>query len=444
MEKNSFLEGSIVKGLLFFAIPLFFSNLFQQLYNTIDTVLIGYYLGDNSLAAVGSTAAIFELIVGFTMGMGTGFGIISARYFGSKDHRQLKKSIALSIILGLLISILLTVISYFSLPVLLNLLHTPSEIYQEALSYIQFIALFLSVTMFYNLSAGMLRAIGDSLTPLIVLFVASIINVFLDILCITTFDMGVTGAAVATVFSQFIATIICFFAIYKKAKILIPSREHFVYDKEMIADLLTQGSSMGLMLSIVSIGTVILQSAINGLGTAIITAHTAARKIISLLLLPINTLATSISTFVSQNKGAQQFKRIRQGVRIANIMSWIYSIVITVIIVFSAHYLVEILSNSSNSIVLDNGALYLWTNVPFLVVLGPLCILRNGLQGLGKKLVPLVSSIIELLGKVVFTALLIPAFKYLGVCFCEPIIWILMTIQLCYAFYHADEIKLAK
>lgn len=444
MKNHSFLEGSITKGLLLFALPLFFSNLFQQLYNTIDTVLIGHYLGDNSLAAMGSTAAIFELIVGFTMGIGVGFGIITSRYFGSKDEDKLKKSVALSIILGIVISLILTIVSYFLLPTLLEVLQTPKAIFNEALGYIQLIALFLCVTTFYNLSAGMLRAIGDSFTPLIVLFIASIINVVLDIVCITQFNMGVKGAAIATIIAQIISTIICFYAIYKKAKLLIPKKRHFTWDKEMTTDLLAQGTSMGMMLSIVSIGTVILQSAINGLGTTIITAHTAARKITSLATLPIGTLATSISTFVSQNKGAGQYHRIRKGVKIANLMSSIYSIFITIIIFFTANIFVSMMSGSTNNVVIETGAFYLYTNVPFFIVLGPLLILRNTLQGLGKKVVPLISSIIECVGKIVFTTIFIPILKYTGVAFCEPIIWILMTIQLWFTFYNTREIKEAK
>ena len=287
MKNHSLTQGSIAKGLLFFVIPLFFSNLFQQLYNTIDTLLVGHFLGDNALAAMGATAAIFELIVQFSNGCGTGFSIVTARYYGSKNENQLKKSVAASLILGLIISIVITIVSYVSMPYLLTILKTPKSIYHDSLNYIRCISAFLIITMFYNLSAGMLRAIGDSLRPLIVLFCSSIINIALDIVCITILDMGVFGAAVATVIAQVISTIICFFLILRKAKILIPRKEHFQIKSYMINDLLGQGFSMGFMFSIVSIGTIILQSGINSLGTQIITAHTAARKLISLFCLPL-------------------------------------------------------------------------------------------------------------------------------------------------------------
>ena len=428
MKNHSLTQGSIAKGLLFFVIPLFFSNLFQQLYNTIDTLLVGHFLGDNALAAMGATAAIFELIVQFSNGCGTGFSIVTARYYGSKNENELKKSVAASLILGLIISIVITIVSYVSMPYLLTILKTPKSIYHDSLNYIRCISAFLIITMFYNLGAGMLRAIGDSLRPLIVLFCSSIINIALDIVCITILDMGVFGAAVATVIAQAVSTIICFFLI------LIPRKEHFQIKSYMVNDLLGQGFSMGFMFSIVSIGTIILQSGINSLGTQIITAHTAARKLISLFCLPLSTLAASMATFVSQNKGAQNYERIIKGVRLSNICGIIYPIFLSILIYFTAENLVHLLSGSNTPAVLQNGAMYLKINIPFFIILSILLNLRNAIQGFGYKITPLFSSIIELIGKIVFTLFLVPTFKYLGVCFCEPIIWCLMASQLIYSY----------
>ena len=434
MKNHSLTQGSIAKGLLFFVIPLFFSKLFQQLYNTIDTLLVGHFLGDNALAAMGATAAIFELIVQFSNGCGTGFSIVTARNYGSKNENELKKSVAASLILGLIISIVITIVSYVSMPYLLTILKTPKSIYHDSLNYIRCISAFLIITMFYNLGAGMLRAIGDSLRPLIVLFCSSIKNIALDFVCITILDMGVFGAAVATVIAQAISTIICFFLILRKAKILIPRKEHFQIKSYMVNDLLGQGFSMGFMFSIVSIGTIILQSGINSLGTQIITAHTAARKLISLFCLPLSTLAASMATFVSQNKGAQNYERIIKGVRLSNICGIIYHIFLSILIYFTAENLVHLLSGSNTPAVLQNGAMYLKINIPFFIVLSILLNLRNAIQGFGYKITPLFSSIIELIGKIVFTLFLVPTFKYLGVCFCEPIIWCLMASQLIYSY----------
>lgn len=329
---------------------------------------------------------------------------------------------------------MITLVSYVSMPYLLTILKTPKSIYYDSLNYIRCISAFLIITMFYNLGAGMLRAIGDSLRPLIVLFCSSIINIALDIVCITILDMGVFGAAIATVIAQAISTIICFFLIWKSAKILIPKKEHFHIESYMVNDLLGQGFSMGFMFSIVSIGTIILQSGINSLGTLIITAHTAARKLMSLFCLPLSTLAASMATFVSQNKGAQNYERIIKGVRLSNICGIIYPIFLSILIYLTAENLVHLLSGSNTPAVLQNGAMYLKINIPFFIILSVLLNLRNAIQGFGYKITPLFSSIIELIGKIVFTLFLVPTFKYLGVCFCEPIIWCLMASQLIYSY----------
>lgn len=442
--KNTLIEGNIIKAIALFAIPLFFSNLFQQLYNTIDMAIISYYLGDIALATIGSTTAIFDLMVGFGQGIGTGFSIVSARYFGANKLENIKKSVASGIILILISACCMTILFYFGMPYILKALNTPSQIIKEALSYIQIIALFITITLLYNYSAGLLRAIGDSKTPLYVLCVASILNVILDIICITKFSLGVKGAAIATVIAQFFASVLCIIFILKKHRILIPEKNHFHLEKKMILDMCGQGYSMGFMFSIVSIGTVTLQSAINTLGTSIISAHTAARKLFSLLNIPLSTLCAAMSTFVSQNKGAQKYGRIRKGIKQTIYIGIVYACIMSICVYFGAEKLIQMLSNSENTQIIKNGAIYLKINTPFFTVLGVLLILRNALQGLGKKITPLVSSVIELIGKLIFTYILIKPLGYFGVCICEPIIWICMMVQLLYSFYGDENIKNAK
>ena len=438
MKNHSLTEGSIIKGLIFFAIPLFLSMLFQTMYNTIDTVIIGHYLGDTALAAVGATASVFELIVlGFGNGIGTGFGIVIARLYGSQDEDNLKKSVATAIVWGALIAIVLTVIFLVLLPTLLQIINTPEEIIDDSLSYIRIIAMFSIITIFYNLGSAMLRSIGDSVTPFIVLLFSSVVNVILDIVCITTFNMGIRGAAVATVIAQALSTILCLFFVFTKAKVLIPSRKHFVFDKDLLKDMLGQGFSMAMMSSIVSVGSMILQSGINGFGTAIIAGHTAARKVDSMMMLPVMTFGMAISTFVSQNKGANQPDRIRKGISFTNKFGICMSIIMTIIVYFTADLLIKAISGSSDPTVIQTGAMYMRINLPFFAVLCLLLTYRNSLQGLGRKIVPLISSIIEFVGKIIFTFLIIPPLGYLGVCICEPVIWIAMTIQLYFSLHKA-------
>ena len=439
--KTNLLEGSILKSLLIFAIPLFISNLFQQLYNTADTMIVGHFLGDTSLAAIGACGAVYELMVGFALGIGNGMSIVVARSFGAGDETMLKRAVAGSLIIGAGVTVVVMVISKVCLYPLLELLHTPAEIIEESYSYISIVTICVGVMFAYNLLAGLLRAIGNSVMPLVFLIISSVINIGLDILFITKFSMGIKGAAVATVVAQGISALLCFIYILNKNKILIPKIKHFKIERRLYGELAGQGLSMGFMLAIVSAGTVVLQLAINDLGYLIIAGHTAARKLNSFCMMPTGTLAMAASTFVSQNKGANQRERIIKAVRYCNWMSIIWGVFITIALFFAAPALVKFLSGSTKATVIDNGAAYLQINAPFYSVLGILLVMRNSLQGLGKKVVPLVSSVIELLGKILFVILLIPVLGYFGVIICEPVIWCLMCVQLMYSFYRNPYIK---
>ena len=435
------IHGPIFKSLVIFALPLLISNVFQQLYNTVDTMIVGQYLGDISLAAIGSCASIYDLLVGFALGIGNGLSIVTARSYGSKDETLLKKSVASSIVIGMIVSVVLTLIGLVFLRPLLNILNTPIEIIDEAYSYIFLIVLFIIVMFAYNLCAGLMRAIGNSMMPLIFLMVSSVLNVGLDILFITQFHMGIMGAAAATVISQGISVILCIIYIIKKTCILLPEKKQFQIDKDLYKELLGQGFSMGFMSCIVSAGSVILQYGINSLGYLIIAGHTAARKLYMFFNMPFIAMALAISTFVSQNKGANQKERIKKALKYAYIYDVIAAIVVTVIILLFGHSLVQLISGSSEAIVLDNGTLYLQIVGPFYAVLGILMQTRYALQGIGQKLLPLISSVIEFIGKVIFVFVFIPQFQYMAVIFCEPVIWCIMCIQLVYSFYHNSYIK---
>lgn len=435
------LKGNILKALIVFAIPMFISNIFQQLYNAADTMIVGNFLGDGSLAAIGACTAVFELMVGFALGIGNGLSIVVARSYGSGNKEQLKRTVAGMLIIGGVLTILVMVASKLFMHPLLELLHTPTNIIAESYSYISTITAFVAVMIGYNLCAGVLRAIGNSIMPLIFLIISSVLNIVLDILFITQFGMGIRGAAVATVIAQGVSVILCLVYIFLKCPMLIPSREHFRFDKTLYRELLGQGLSMGFMVSIVSMGTVVLQTSINGLGYLTIAGHTAARKLNSFSMLPIVTLAMSISTFVSQNKGADQGDRIRQAVKYANLMAIAWGGFVTVILFFAAPAMVKFLSGSTDTTVIANGATYLRLNSPFYAVLGMLLNLRFSLQGIGSKMLPLVSSVIEFAGKTLFVLLVIPSLGYLGVIICEPAIWCFMCAQLFYSFYKNPYIR---
>lgn len=436
-----FLHGPILKSLIIFAIPLFISNIFQQLYNMVDIMIVGHYLGDTSLAAIGASTSIYELLIGFALGIGNGLSVVTARSVGVGDKTLLKKSVACSLVIGAAVSLIITVLGTALLYPLLKVLDTPAEIIQESYSYISVIILFTIVMFAYNLCAGFMRAIGNSVMPLVFLIISSLINIVLDIVFIAHFSMGVRGAGVATVISQAISVVLCILYIWKKQSLLIPEKAHFQLDKKLYKELLGQGLAMGFMSSIVSAGSVILQYGINGLGTLVIAGHIAARKVYVFFNMPFITMAMAISTFVSQNRGANQAKRIRLALKYAYIYDLVVAAVVTLILQLFAASLIKLISGSEEAVVIENGALYLKVVGPFYAVLGVLMQTRYALQAIGEKILPLISSGIEFVGKIMFVVLLIPRFQYLAVIFCEPTIWCVMALQLTYSFYTNTFIK---
>ena len=433
----------VLKSLLLFSLPILISNVFQQLYNTTDTMIVGNFMGSQALAAVGATSSLFELIVGFAIGVGNGMGIVIARHYGAKEKELVKKSVAGAIVVGVVLTLFIMLISLLLLHPLLTLLQTPENIIGQAYDYIFIIMIFVGVTIAYNLGAGVLRAIGDSMTALYILILAAVFNVILDLLFIVKFQMGVQGAAFATIVAQGMAALLCIFYILRKVRLLIPSKRHFKLDKHLYRDLLGQGISMGLMTSIVAIGSVILQTAINQLGVNIIAAQTAARRIQGFFIMPLNSIALAMVTFVAQNFGAKKFDRIIRAIKISLALSATWSLLTVILFLFSATTMVRWISGSTDTELLANGTQFLHIASLFYIVLGILYILRNTLQGLGEKVIPLISSVIELVGKIIFVAFIIPRMGYLGVILCEPLIWVVMTVQLVYLYRGVRKEKLS-
>lgn len=436
------LDGAIFRNLVVFALPIFVSNVFQQFYNTMDTAIVGHTLGTSSLAAIGSVNSVFDLLVGFALGIGNGLSIVAARSFGAKDGELLKRSVAGSLVIGIASSVLVTAVALLGLRPLLVAIKVPPHLLDEAYSYIVTVTLGLVVMFAYNLCAGMLRAIGNSVMPLVFLIFSSVLNIILDLLLITQFRMGIVGAAVATVVAQGVSAVLCIVYIVTRTKELLPSREHFAVGRELFFELLGQGYSMAFMGAIVNAGSVILQMGINGLNDEfIIAGHTAARKLYIFFNMPFVALSVAVSTFVSQNVGAGNFGRIKKGMKQSYAAFVVMAAAMTVFLLFAADNMVKLIAGTDNETVLRNGGLYLKIVAPNYAVLGILLATRYALQGLGKKLVPLVSSIIEMVGKVIFVAVFIPLYQYMAVIFCEPVIWVVMTVQLLFTFWGNDKIK---
>ena len=430
------MHGPIFQRLVIFMLPIFVSNLFQQLYNTVDTMIVGNVLGDTALAAIGSCGSIYELLVGFGLGIGNGLAIVAARSYGAQDDDLLKKTVAGSLVIGLIASLCITLAGAVGLRPLLVLLDTPAEILEDAYRYIIVIDYGVMVMFAYNLCAGLLRAIGNSFMPLVFLLLSSGLNILLDLLFIAKMGMGVQGAAVATVISQGVSVLLCILYVFAKVKLLLPEKKHFKVGQHLYWELFSQSISMGLMSSIVSAGSVVLQYGINALGTLVIAGHTAARKMFMFTDMPLLSMASAGSTFVSQNCGAGQPDRVRKGMK----EIYLYSVVVAVFAVLlmraAAPWMVAFVSGSSEPVVLENGARYLLWNAPFYAVLGVLLSTRYALQSLGNKVLPLFSSVIELVGKIIFVLLLIPKFAYNAVILCEPIIWCFMAVYLVTVYLH--------
>ena len=430
------MHGPIFRSLVLFMLPILISNLFQQLYNTVDTMIVGNVLGDTALAAIGSCGAIYELLVGFGLGIGNGLAIVAARAYGAQDEDLLKRTVAGSLVIGLVASLTITTAGFFGLRPLLELLDTPAEILEDAYRYIIIIDLGVIVMFAYNLCAGLLRAIGNSVMPLVFLLLSSALNVVLDLWFIAGMGMGVAGAAVATVIAQGVSVVLCILYVMARVRILIPGRKHLDVGRKLYWDLFSQSISMGLMSSIVSAGSVVLQYGINGLGTLVIASHTAALKLFSFTSMPVMAMASACSTFVSQNCGANQPERVCKGMKEIALYSVAVAVLAVLLMQLGAEWMVRLTSGSNEPVVLENGARYLLWNAPFYSVLGVLLATRYALQSLGQKVLPLFSSVIELVGKVVFVFFFIPKFAYNAVILCEPIIWCFMAAYLVLVYLH--------
>lgn len=436
MKTKTLTEGTPWKQILLFSIPIFWGNVFQLLYSLVDTKIVGSTLGTEALAAVGSVSTLHTLMTGFLNGLTLGFSLITAMCFGAKNRKRLKKTFAAAISLGVLTTLALVLMLMVFLHPVLNLLHVPQAQFEMAYAYISVLIVGLFATLFYNLCANTLRAIGDALTPLIFLIVATVSNIGLDYLFILGFQMGVQGAAYATVLAQLLSVVLCLIRIFRKFPILHIQKEDFRFDRELMAEMYKSGLSMGLMSCLVGIGTILLQSAINTLGTTVIVAHTAARKVFELVSLPNSVLGSAMATYCGQNYGARRFDRIRQGIRASLIIAAVWAVVVFLICHTIEGKLIQFVASTTNPDVIYWGSTYLKVDMSFIVICGVIVILRNSMQGFGDRVIPVFSSCIELAGKIIFAFVFAPMFAYWGIIWAEPMVWIAMVIPLIVKVVH--------
>lgn len=307
--------GSPLRMILLFSVPVLLGNIFQQFYNMVDTIIVGQYLGEDALAAVGSTGCLMFLVLGFANGIAQGFGVMVSHAFGAKDFKLLKHYVALSLILTAIVSLLLTIPTVAASRQFLILMKTPDNILGLADSYIKVIFAGILLTMSYNVAAGILRGIGDSKTPLYFLILSSFLNIVLDLFLIVVVKLGTAGAAYATIIAQGVSALLCFIYMFRKFDILKTSREDYYLDGYGVFNMLSIGIPMALNYSITAIGTMILQGAVNIFGSSVVAAFTAASKVENLSTQTMPTLGTAIATYCGQNLGAGKYKRIYEGMR---------------------------------------------------------------------------------------------------------------------------------
>ena len=428
-------KGNITRLLFGFAVPILIGSIFQQLYGVIDTKVVSEKLGEGALASMGAVSPVYSLIIGFAIGLTSGFAIIVARFFGAGDMEKMKRSVASTLVLGMIISVVFTALSLAFIEPILKMLKTSDDLIGGSLDYIRIIFFGITVTMIYNMLSGILRALGNTNAPLVFLAFSSVINIFLDYLMVGRF--GIKGAAYATVISQVISAVMCIIYIIVRCPELHLSRNDFKFDWHLTKELFGCGFAMGFMLSFVDIGTVALQSAINSLDdNHIVAAHTAARRISFFAMMPLSAISSAVSTFTSQNLGAGQVERIKEGIKKSVIVSCIWSVAVAAF-AFSpfSPWTLNWLIGADKPEAVSIAVYYLKINMPFYCVLSVLLVLRCAMQGLSKGYVSVVSSFIELVGKMLIAFILAPMLGYLGVAISEPIIWIFCAGWLTFSLF---------
>ena len=416
-------HGHPAKLIFYFTIPLLIGNIFQQFYSMSDMIIVGQTLGKDALAAVGSTGSITFLILGFAQGLTAGLSIITSQRFGGKDYRGVKRSFATSIVISAIITIILTIISLIFVRPMLVLMQTPTEIIDDAQIFISIILFGIFAAVAFNLLSNVIRALGDSRTPLLFLMIACIVNVVLDLILIINFHMGVAGAGVATVTAQVVASILCIIYIYIKIPNLQLRKKDFKLDKSEFRIHLNIALPMAFQSSIIAIGAIILQAAVNSLGTDAVAAQAAAGKIDQFAVQPMMSFGIAMATFTAQNYGAKKFGRILTGVKQCLAMSISFSLIAGEVMIVFGKQLVTLFISGQETTVLDLSQTYFIANGSMYWILAILFILRYTLQGLGQSVIPTIAGIMELVMRSFAAIFLTTLFGFFGVALASPLAW---------------------
>lgn len=416
--------GSPLRLMVSFAVPLLLGNLFQQMYNMIDAAIVGRVLGTNALAGVGASSSVQFLVIGFCLGVCSGFGIPVAQRFGARDHDDMRRYVYHALILTLILSVIVTAVTAALTPQILHLLNTPDNIYKEAFDYLFVIFLGIPFTMLYNILSSILRAVGDSRTPFIFLVISTFLNIAMDLLFIVEFGMGVMGASIATITAQAISGLLCGVLIVKRFEILWIKKENRVLSRQHFMRLISMGVPMGLQFSITAIGSMVMQAANNSLGSVYVSGFTAGMKIKQLAMCPFDALANAVATFAGQNYGAGNMKRIRTGFWEGIALGVGYGVLIGVVLFFFGRDMSMLFVKASEADVLDAAGLYLARLGLFYWALGILNVSRMVTQGLGFAGRTIFSGMMEMIARIVMALVFVPLFRYDAITWSDQAAWV--------------------
>lgn len=417
-----------------FTMPLLMGNLLQQTYSLVDAAIVGKFLGINALASVGASTSVVFLILGFCNGCCGGFGIPVAQKFGARDYSTMRRYVSVSLQLAAVMSVVIAVVTSILCGDILLMMRTPDIIFQDAYYYLLITFIGVPCTFFYNLLSSIIRALGDSKTPFWFLLFSTILNILLDLFCILVLDWGVAGAAIATVFSQGVSAVLCYGYMMRRFDILRGTPYERKFNGALARTLMYIGVPMGLQFSITAIGSIMLQSANNALGTACVAAFTAAMRIKMFFMCPLESLGIAMATYTGQNYGAGKPERIWMGVKVSALMMIIYWAFTFCVLMLGARTFALLFVEASELEILKDTELFLHISVSFFPVLGLLCILRYTIQGAGYTNLAMLSGVSEMIARVLVSLYAVPAFGYLAVCFGDPTAWIAAVLFLVPAF----------
>lgn len=428
-------QGSPGKLILRFTIPIIIGNVFQQLYNMVDAIIVGRFVGNRALAAVGATGTIMFLILGFMQGLTTGFTVLTSQRFGAGDERGLKRSVGNAALLSVLVTILATILSLVCMKGLLRLMQTPEDIFEMSYTYISIICLGMCANILYNLLASFLRAVGNSKVPLYFLMISAVLNVILDLVLIMVFQMGVAGAAWATVIAQGASGVLCLLYIAKKVPILHPRKEEWKLNAADSKNQIQIGVPMALQFSITAIGTIIIQTALNMLGSTAVAAYTAAAKLEQLTTQPFSSMGQTMATYCGQNIGKRDLKRIKKGVHVAELFTVVYAIVGAVFIINMVPFGVKLFVSEDIEIITAYADIYMKICGVFFIPLGLIFVYRNAMQGAGYGFMPMMGGVAELAARAVAAVMAVRMMSFTGICFGNAAAWVTAAVFLAAAYW---------